>query len=258
VSPDAFVEYFKQMAPQQKGMVYQDIRRELADQQSDLLTADDPIAPAAPLPVHRERILQVAKSYLVTEDDQGGILIIDQHALHERMMFEQLRNRVLGQNKSLESQRLLMPVVVDANEKRQALLETLRPLLEKIGIEVEPIGPDAVAIQSFASFLFDRKVEPGEFFTDLLDRAESGDLDLPPSNLTPQASSLPLEAVLHKVLDMMACKAAVKAGDQMGEQELAELLKKRDEVERASNCPHGRPTTLRLTLKDLEKQFGRT
>jgi len=57
---------------------------------------------------------------------------------------------------------------------------------------------------------------------------------------------------------MMACKAAVKAGDQMSHDELAALLARRAEIERSSNCPHGRPTTLRLTLRDLEKQFGRT
>ena len=69
---------------------------------------------------------------------------------------------------------------------------------------------------------------------------------------------LPEEAALHEVLDMMSCKAAIKAGDKMSEQELAALLAKRDEIERSSNCPHGRPTTLRLTLKDLERQFGRS
>ena len=66
------------------------------------------------------------------------------------------------------------------------------------------------------------------------------------------------EAALREVLDMMACKAAVKAGDRMSELELAELVKLRGEVERSSNCPHGRPTSVRLTIKELEKLFGRT
>ena len=85
---------------------------------------------------------------------------------------------------------------------------------------------------------------------DLLDRVGSGDIDV-----TGETAD---EAALHEVLDMMACKAAVKAGDQMSQGELAELLARRNDVERASNCPHGRPTTLRLTLRDLERQFGRT
>jgi DNA mismatch repair protein MutL len=66
------------------------------------------------------------------------------------------------------------------------------------------------------------------------------------------------EAALHETLDMMACKAAVKAGDKLAPEELTELLKFRETIERSSNCPHGRPTSLRLTIKELEKQFGRT
>ncbi|MEZ6192498.1 MAG: hypothetical protein R3C45_14575, partial [Phycisphaerales bacterium] len=178
-----------------------------------------------------------------------GLVIVDQHALHERVMFETLRKRVLGEGKPLESQRLLMPVIVDADAERQGMLEEMQPLLTKIGVELSPIGPDAVAVQAFPSFLFERNVEPVTFINDLLDKAEAGQLDL--SN--PNAE----EAALHEVLDMMSCKAAVKAGDKMSEDELSALLAKRHEIERSSNCPHGRPTTLRLTLKDLEKQFGR-
>src|SRR6185369_12176428 len=121
--------------------------------------------------------------------------------------FEELRRRVLSTGK-LESQRLLMPAVLDASPKRIALVDTIRPLLERIGVEVEPIGPTAVAVHAFPSFLFDRKVEPPEFLTELLDRAEDGDFD----NTSGPTDE---EAVLHRVLDMMACKAAVKAGDQM-------------------------------------------
>ena len=65
------------------------------------------------------------------------------------------------------------------------------------------------------------------------------------------------EAALHETLDMMACKAAIKAGDRLSQEELADLLRSRETVERASSCPHGRPTTLRLTIADLDKQFGR-
>ena len=63
--------------------------------------------------------------------------------------------------------------------------------------------------------------------------------------------------MLHEVLDMMACKAAVKAGDKLTAEDAAELLKLRDEVTRSSNCPHGRPTAIRVTVSELERQFGR-
>lgn len=258
----AFVDYFRSMAPMQKGFVYQQVRQAMAE--VDPAVAAEPrddeasaTGGAASLlaqpsghvpPVLRSfGVLQVHKSYLVTEDDHG-ILIIDQHALHERVMFEQLQQRIL--KGPLESQRLLMPVTLPGGAKRQALLEAVAPLLDRIGVEAEQFGPDSIAIHAFPTFLFDRKVDPAEFMENLLDRAEDGELDA--SNTTA------LEAALHEVLDMMSCKAAVKAGDKLTAQELAELLKQREAIERASNCPHGRPTTIRLTLRELEKQFKRT
>jgi len=257
---NAFVDYFRQMAPMQRGFAYQQVRDAIAQVDPQVLAdapspmpapgaaSDDGSEPGSvPAALRSLGVLQVHKSYLVTEDDHG-ILIIDQHALHERVMFEQLRQRVLSRN--LESQRLLMPAIISAGARRQSLLESLAPLLEKIGIEAEPMGPETVAVHAFPTFLFDRKVEPVEFMTELLDQAEEEKLDA--SNPTS------LEAALHEVLDMMSCKAAVKAGDKLTTQELAALLSQRDEIERSSNCPHGRPTTIRLTLRELEKQFKRS
>ncbi len=257
-STDAFVDYFRQMDPRQKGFVYQEVRRALAEEDPAAVESNDaPLIPpdnasttqAPGASIKTQAVLQVHKSYLVVQDDDG-LVIVDQHALHERVMFEMLRKRVLGEGKPLESQRLLMPVIVDADAARQATLEQMQPLLKKIGVELAPIGPDAVAVQAFPSFLFERGVEPDTFIVDLVNKADAGQLDLSNPNVE--------ESALHEVLDMMSCKAAVKAGDKMNEDELAALLAKRDEIERSSNCPHGRPTTLRLTLKDLEKQFGRT
>ncbi|MEM6757602.1 MAG: DNA mismatch repair protein MutL, partial [Planctomycetota bacterium] len=142
------------------------------------------------------------------------------------------------------------PVVLDADPSRLAALDALGPLLARIGVEAAPIGPEAIAVHAFPSFLFTRNVAPAEFLPELLDRGAAGDLD--PSTDTA------LEDALHDVLDMMACKAAVKAGDRLSPTEIDALLDQRDTVERSSNCPHGRPTTLRLSLADLAKQFGRS
>jgi len=261
-STDDFVNYFRRMDPRQKGFVYAEVKKALAEESPELLgdaaegligsgngSAAEPSADGQAGGLRSMPILQVHKSYVVSQDEQG-LIIVDQHALHERVMFEELRQRVLGEGRSLESQRLLMPAVVQADARRQSLLAPLKPLLERIGIELEPIGPDAVAIQAFASFLFDRHVEPIDFVENLLDKAEEGAFDTSGGNAE--------ESALHEVLDMMACKAAVKAGDQMSQSELAALLAKREQIERSSNCPHGRPTTLRLSLRDLEKQFGRS
>ncbi|MFA9478687.1 DNA mismatch repair endonuclease MutL [Phycisphaerales bacterium AB-hyl4] len=254
LSSDEFVNYFRRMDPTQKGFVYQQVKQALAEESPNAFANDaDDANDASPKPQASSlkpiNILQVHESYVVTQDDEG-LLIVDQHALHERVMFEQLRQRVLGEGRILESQRMLMPAVLRASAKRQALLEELGPLLARIGVEVEPMGSNAVGVQAFPSFLFDRGVEPIEFLDELLDKAEEGEIEVSGATVD--------EGVLHEVLDMMACKAAVKAGDRMSEAELESLLQQRDRIERSSNCPHGRPTTLRLSLRDLAKQFGRS
>lgn len=271
---DEFVDYFKAMDPKQKGFVYQEVKEQLKQEMADEITAEDDAFEqqllsrqaaaqhdpnSQPLNPNSLQILQIHDSYVVTQDEHG-LVIIDQHALHERVMFEELRKRILEDKASLESQRLLMPEVVSADDARQAKLDELRPLLERLGIEADPIGPEQVAIHAFPSLLFSRKVKVGPFMTELLDKAEAGAFDkLDLGTLGGDSDQqLPEEAALHEVLDMMSCKAAIKAGDKMSETELASLLAKRDQIERSSNCPHGRPTTLRLSLKDLERQFGRS
>ncbi|MDP9172672.1 MAG: DNA mismatch repair endonuclease MutL [Planctomycetota bacterium] len=185
--------------------------------------------------------IQLHNSYLVAESEDG-LIIIDQHALHERIMYEDLLARI--SRGTLESQRLLIPITLPATPRQQDLLTQVQPLLQRLGIEVDAFGADTVAIHAFPSFL--HRLDPQEFISDLLDRGEQEMLDLQQ------------EELLHEVLDMMACKAAVKAGDPLTQQEIEALLARRHLIDRSSNCPHGRPTTLRLTLRDLEKQFKRT
>ena len=240
---ERFVEYFRSMDPNQKGFVYQQVKAELGIEQAEASGADEPRL-TEPIEVTHKPILQVHNSYIVTQDD-SGLVIIDQHALHERVMFQVLLDRIAG-GENLESQRLLTPAVIEVGAGQDAVLESLKPLLERIGIEADLMGPGSVAVHAFPSLLFERGVEIEPFFKELIDR--SGDDDFNPSR----------EAALHEVLDMMSCKAAIKAGDRLGEEELGELLKRKDEVERSSNCPHGRPTTVRLTIRELEKQFKRS
>ncbi len=190
----------------------------------------------SPLPA-----IQLHNSYLVASSEDG-LIIIDQHALHERIMFEELFARVT--RGPLESQRLLIPLTVPASARQIELAKQIEPLLGKLGIELSEFGPGILAVQAFPSFL--ERIDPADFIRELLEKGEQELLDMHE------------EELLHEVLDMMACKAAVKAGDPLTQQEIEALLARRELVERSSNCPHGRPTTLRLTLRDLEKQFKRT
>jgi DNA mismatch repair protein MutL len=185
--------------------------------------------------------IQLHNSYLVVESEDG-LVIIDQHALHERILYEDLLARVSRGN--LESQQLLIPLTFPASPRQQEMLEQIQPLLRRLGVDAGAIGPDGVAIHSFPSFL--HRLDPVAFLQDVLDRGEQESLDLHD------------EELLHEILDMMSCKAAIKAGDALSAEEISALLARRQLIDRSSNCPHGRPTTLRLTLRDLEKQFKRT
>ncbi|MCG3178227.1 MAG: DNA mismatch repair protein MutL [Phycisphaerae bacterium] len=194
------------------------------------------------LPPPGAPVVQIHNTYLVTQTDDG-LLIIDQHALHERIMYETLYARLVDPAKAgLQGQRLLIPQRVSLGEPQVALLLENEGLLAQLGIELSRFGRGEVAIQSFPALL--ERLDPAQFIRDLADRLA----DAPPSGK---------EAFVHEVLDMMACKAAVKAGDPLTPEEIAALLAQRDLVERSSNCPHGRPTTLRFSIAELEKQFKR-
>jgi DNA mismatch repair protein MutL len=266
-APDTarFVDYFKRFAPTQgvlntspAPVIYAETRAALAEPPPAVTQAegereaagsatapDGRASDGAFVPVPAERVLQVHKSFLVTQDEQG-VVIIDQHALHERVMFEYLPHRVLaGGAGGLERQRLLAPVVIHASAHGVERLPDLAVLLGRIGVEAEAMGPTAIGVHAFPSFLFERGVDPGEFIAELFERADA-------EGFAPAS-----EQALAEVLDMMACKAAVRAGDRMSDMELGDLLKLRDLVERSASCPHGRPTSIRLTIRELEKRFGR-
>lgn len=188
----------------------------------------------------RPRAIQVHDAFIVAETDDG-LQIIDQHALHERILYEQFRARI--SDRPLESQRMLLPDIISVPADRLDVLETHADLLARLGIELTQAGPQSVALNAFPSFL--ERADRQRFIRDLLDLlAESGARPSP-------------ETLLHEVLDMMACKAAVKAGDALTSEEVDELLRLRHLADRSSHCPHGRPTTLNLTLRDLERQFKR-
>ncbi len=186
------------------------------------------------------RAIQLHNTFIVAETDDG-LMIIDQHALHERILYEQFRARIA--ERPLEAQRLLLPEVVRVPADRIETLETHADLLHRLGIELTASGPQSVTLHAFPTFL--HKLDAARFVRDLLDvLSEKGARPSP-------------ETLLHELLDMMACKAAVKAGDPLTDEEIADLLRRRDLAERSSHCPHGRPTTLHLTLRDLERQFKR-
>ena len=185
--------------------------------------------------------IQIHDSFIVAQTDEGFV-IIDQHALHERIIYEDLRRRI--QQSRLESQKLLIPESFELTDAQAELLRTNAELIEKLGIELAPFGPQTMAIQAFPTLL--AKAEPLDFVRDLIDLLKDKNVTSDP------------ERMLDEVLNMAACKAAIKAGQKLSDSEIEKLLADREILELASRCPHGRPTTIKFSIAELQKQFKRT
>jgi DNA mismatch repair protein MutL len=191
---------------------------------------------------HRaSNFLQIHDCFIIAENEDGFV-IIDQHALHERIMYEQLKRRV--HNSHLESQKLLVPESLNLTKEQSDTLENNSQLFEKLGIELVPFGPKTIAIQSFPVLL--AKAEPADFLRDVIDM------------LTEKASTLDADSLFDEVLHMAACKAAIKAGQKLTDSEIEHLIADKQTIEQSSHCPHGRPTVIKFTVAELEKQFKRT
>lgn len=187
------------------------------------------------------KYLQIHDSYIV-EQTEEGFVIIDQHALHEAMLYETLRQR--AGSGPLESQRLLLPETLDVTDAQADTIENNADVIARLGIELTPFGPRTYAIQAFPTLL--AKVSPVGFVQDLVDLL-----------LSRKAAPNP-EDLLDEVLNMTACKAAIKAGQKLTDSEIGQLLADRRRYESISRCPHGRPTTITFSIGELEKQFKRT
>jgi len=197
--------------------------------------------PAAQISLGQAKFLQIHDSFIVEQTDDGFV-IIDQHALHERILYEDLRRRI--RNSKLDSQRLLIPESFEVTDAQADTLKTNAELVEKLGIEIVPFGPRTLAIHAFPTLL--AKAEPLDFVQDLIDL------------LIDKSTSFDAERLLDEVLNMAACKAAIKAGQKLSDSEIEQLLADRQRTEYSSRCPHGRPTTIKFSTSDLEKQFKRT
>ncbi|HEY1189614.1 MAG TPA: DNA mismatch repair protein MutL, partial [Gemmata sp.] len=194
-----------------------------------------------PVPVTSGTAIQLHDSYLVIETPDG-MLVIDQHALHERILFEQLRRRIrAGQ---LEIQRLLIPEPIDLPADQAALVLEAADALAELGLEVSDFGGNTILLSSYPTLL-GRKA-PHVILRGVID------------HIVTQERAPTKEALLHLLMATMACKAAVKAGDKLSPEEIAYLLHLRAMAEDSHHCPHGRPTSLLFSRAELDKQFRRT
>jgi len=188
----------------------------------------------------RPRCFQVANSYIV-EERADGVAIIDQHALHERIIFNEIQDR-LGRAK-LESQRLLIPAVVNLGKGEAAQLFAEKENLAHFGIDVSDFGPESVAVNALPVVL--SGCDPESVLHEFL------------ADLGGEGQGTPVEAKRLAMAKLVACKAAVKAGDRLTDSEMRSLLERADSLPERDTCPHGRPACIFLPYSDLERQFSR-
>ena len=193
-----------------------------------------------PAPLDEFRALQIHDCYLVVAADDG-IEIIDQHALHERILYEHLRIRVL--EGTVERQMLLIPETIECSPVEATVLCGHAELLHEIGFGVQEFGGSTVLLESYPVL-----IPRGNFVRILKDFAEQ---------LEKSDSRSSRRDLLDHMLHTMACRAAIKAGQRLTQDEMRELLRQRHLVADSHHCPHGRPTAMKLSRNLLDRQFGR-
>jgi len=242
---DAMEDFFKQHRPSSHRQQQFDLQPQRSAPAPVVAPRSEPAPSYAevrpPVEIEERQYIQIHDSYII-EQTEEGFVIIDQHALHERMIHETLRQRV--RHNPLESQRLLLPENFEVTDAQASVIENNAALFAKLGIEVTPFGPKTYAVQAFPSLL--GKASPAAFVQDLIDL------------LAAKSGSLNAEDLLDEVLSMTACKAAIKAGQKLADSEIQQLLADRARCESTTRCPHGRPTTITFSMSELEKQFKRT
>ena len=216
---------------------------ELASAFHQAAQASTPPPPPSTIPhSHQANLnaIQLYNAYLVLETPEG-MLVIDQHALHERILFEQLKTRF--REGGLETQSLLIPETIELTPEQVALTLEHKEALADLGFAVEDFGGGTLLLHSYPAVFNHRSPERVlravvEYLISK-DRAPTRDL------------------MLNDVLSLMACHSAVRAGDPLTPDQIANLIAQRKLADDHHHCPHGRPTALLFTKHDLDKQFGR-
>jgi DNA mismatch repair protein MutL len=214
---------------------------------AEVETEDSGATTAAETPLFQDKlpflepIAQLDETYIICRSG-SDLLILDQHAAHERILFDKLLPKM--ENQAPLVQPLLIPEVIELSARESALLEEYQEELKSMGMEIESVGKNSFAIRSLPS-LIDR-ADPRELLRDLLDSFGS------------LSGALPTDEIRYQMAAVMSCRAAIKAGDYQNELEWKTLVKQLGETSHPYTCPHGRPTLIRLSKAELEKRFKRT
>ena len=165
---------------------------------------------------------------------ESGIIIVDQHAAHERIIYEKLKKKKAG------TKRLLFPVAIDLNRQEMHIFTEYRAILESMGFEFRELGKNTIVIDGIPA-VFDSIDK--DIFRGIIEDLNK-DLNLPDKH--------------QYTLKTIACKAAIKAGQKLSREEMARLLDELFACDVPFFCPHGRPLIYKISLLELEKKFGRS
>jgi DNA mismatch repair protein MutL len=190
-------------------------------------------------------VAQVLDTYVIATTSDESLVLIDQHAAHERLTHEVLRAQFLAaESGGVRAQPLLLPAVVDLPPADAHRLAEAAPALARLGLELEGFGPGAVLVRALPAAL--GAPDPAPLLRDIADElAEAGE-------------STALESRLDAVLARMACHGSIRAGRRLSFAEMDALLRQMEATPRAATCSHGRPTFLKLTKADIERLFQRS
>ncbi|MEJ2730491.1 MAG: DNA mismatch repair endonuclease MutL [Deltaproteobacteria bacterium] len=183
---------------------------------------------------------QLHNTYIVCESD-AGLVLIDHHAAHERILFEKLRRR--AEDRPSAAQKLLMPETLELNFSEAEILGQMMADLKSLGLEIEPFGKNTFVIKAVPVMLSGGDIKP--LIYEIVEKAAA------------EGYSPGVKDFMDECRRAMACHGAMRAGQALGDRQMRKLLEQLDECENPSHCPHGRPTWVRWDLDTLEKSFKR-
>ncbi len=186
-------------------------------------------------------ICQIASSYIIAESE-SSMYMIDQHAAHERINYEKLKKT--KDNRPNESQALLNPKIIELSQKDAAILDEKKELLKATGFDIEPYSDNSFSVRAIPVILGKQYSESNvtDVITDIIEASKITNID----NLK------------DSIIKMIACKASIKAGDKLTDKQMLDLLKELETCDAPYTCPHGRPTIIEISFKEIEKRFKRT
>ncbi|MFD1881917.1 DNA mismatch repair endonuclease MutL [Paracoccus pacificus] len=197
-------------------------------------------APATDSPLGAARA-QLHENYIIAQT-ADGMVIVDQHAAHERLVYERLKQQAA--DTGIRSQALLIPEIVTLSDSEAARILAIADELADLGLVIEPFGGGAVAIREVPAML--TRIDGPALIRDILDDLEE------------QGDSQRLQARINAVLSSMACHGSVRSGRRLTADEMNALLREMEATPHSGQCNHGRPTWVKLRLADIERLFGRT